>query len=65
MIFHTEKRADFIARCEKWHRWFAWYPASWDGGWAWFSYVERRLYFRVEDMNFWEYRAAPLKKEAA
>lgn len=27
----------------KWHKFYAWYPVFFDGGFAWFSYVERKM----------------------
>jgi len=42
MILKTELRAKRIARMFAWHRWFAWYPVSWDGGFVWMQTIERK-----------------------
>lgn len=56
MVFKTETKAERYDRLTKWHRWFAWYPVNWNGGWAWLSFIERRWVFIMWDDGWWEYR---------
>lgn len=63
MIVLTEKWEVRKKRLKTWHLWFAWYPVTWDGGWAWLSHVERRAYWSWSDF-IWDYRV-PIKKEGA
>jgi len=41
MRFSTELFKDEKERLMRWHRWFAWHPVRWDGGWAWLEPVWR------------------------
>lgn len=40
-----------------WHRWFAWYPVSFDDQWVWLETVDRRLHAEHWAVNeSWKYR---------
>ncbi len=62
MIFKTETYDEWVRRVSEWHRWFAWHPVCWDGGWAWLSTVERS-HLRGSIIHEWRYRA-PTSKES-
>lgn len=57
MIFATETQEQRTTRVGQWHPYFAWFPVEWDGGWAWLSWVERRLKHADFEGDLWEYRA--------
>lgn len=49
MVIITKTKAQKLAEEAKrieslyvWHKYFAWKPVRWDGGWAWLSWVYRK-----------------------
>ena len=57
MIIETLTAKERETKLGQWHPHFAWLPVRWDGGWAWLSWVERRLKYTDFEGDLWEYRA--------